>query len=88
MDPEKLNTSFYILLHKDRGLDRRDPLPPVKGYSLLHIAAYFGIYQILSSKQSGLNRKDSKGRTPLFMAVENRYEKAISSLIDKGARID
>lgn len=52
MNPQKLDASAYIRLYHKRYVPNDVIWLPIRGFSPLHITAYFGIYQMLPSKRS------------------------------------
>jgi ankyrin repeat protein/acetylglutamate kinase len=57
----------------------------------IHLAAYFGIHDIISRLlQQGrdIDSQDSDGRTPLSYAAQNGNEEAVRLLLDQGATVD
>ena len=68
-------------------------------FSLLHLASFFGIvpltrkllrkgWKILLSPYSYVNKRDSRGWTPLSYAAENGHEAVVKLLLEKGAELE
>ncbi|KAI1125954.1 hypothetical protein F5Y10DRAFT_279158 [Nemania abortiva] len=54
----------------------------------LHLAAYFGLKQLLLASGADIEGKNSMGRTPLMHAIDKGHKTIIQLLLTKGANIE
>ncbi|KAI1451655.1 hypothetical protein F4805DRAFT_82906 [Annulohypoxylon moriforme] len=62
----------------------------LRGVIGVHLAAYFGLSETLERliNTENIEAKDNMGRTPLFWAVWRTREKAVQTLLEKGADVN
>lgn len=85
-DPKKIAASSQALLVSKRskidpGYSQKVP----QDFTAIHIAAYFGLKEIMISliaDENGLDLKDTHGRTPLSYAAENGRESTVQLLLE------
>ncbi|RYP32310.1 hypothetical protein DL767_005285 [Monosporascus sp. MG133] len=89
-NPGQVEASYQALFLPDDTMLSDDDLVRMapKGFTELHLAAYFGLEEIAKVMMTkyDINTEDSHGRTPLSYAAENGQETMVRLLLAEGAK--